>query len=281
MNRRLGTLVTWVGTFATLPSTACPLEAAIRQGKGRSSMANSSGLLACVFMLGALIAPSVLGQQVSPNFGTTVTSTYSIGPCDAIGLDPAISHGFGGLCDYVSTATIPGDTRVGFPIHLPTGALITSITMYFFDNDDLCSPGVGLWATNTIGGPTGLADLSVPAAFNGGASSNSVDLVPPVQIDNAAYSYAIKAGLCSFSASTRNAIYKFDVNYKLQVSPAPATATFGDVPTSNPQFQFIEALAAAGITAGCGGGNYCPNTPVTRGQMAVFLAKALGLNFPN
>ena len=30
-----------------------------------------------------------------------------------------------------------------------------------------------------------------------------------------------------------------------------------------------------GITGGCGGGNYCPDTPVTRAQMAVFLLKTL------
>ena len=70
------------------------------------------------------------------------------------------------------------------------------------------------------------------------------------------------------------------VYYKLQVSPAPATATFGDVPTNHLFFQFIEALAASGITGGCGGGNYCPDAPLTRGQMAVFLAKALGLQWP-
>src|SRR5262249_39629751 len=64
-----------------------------------------------------------------------------------------------------------------------------------------------------------------------------------------------------------------------QVSPPPATATFNDVPTDHPQFAFVEALVSAGITAGCGGGNYCPNNPLTRGQMAVFLSKALGLNW--
>ena len=69
------------------------------------------------------------------------------------------------------------------------------------------------------------------------------------------------------------------LGYQLQVSPAPGVATFSDVPTNHPFFQFIEALAASGITGGCGGGNYCPNNPVTRGQMAVFLAKALGLQF--
>ncbi|HSD33581.1 MAG TPA: S-layer homology domain-containing protein [Gemmatimonadales bacterium] len=67
--------------------------------------------------------------------------------------------------------------------------------------------------------------------------------------------------------------------YQLQVSPAPAVATFGDVPTTHPFFQFIEALVASGITAGCGGGQYCPDAPLTRGQMAVFLSKGLGLHF--
>ena len=37
----------------------------------------------------------------------------------------------------------------------------------------------------------------------------------------------------------------------------------------------INRLAAAGITSGCGGGNYCPRDFVTRGQMAAFLHRAL------
>lgn len=68
--------------------------------------------------------------------------------------------------------------------------------------------------------------------------------------------------------------------YRLPVSPAPGTATFNDVPTSHPFFQYVEALAASGVTAGCGNGNFCPDQPVTRGQMAVLLSKALGLHWP-
>jgi hypothetical protein len=71
-----------------------------------------------------------------------------------------------------------------------------------------------------------------------------------------------------------------EVWWKRSVSPAPFTATFTDVPPVDPGFQYIEALVAAGITGGCGGGQYCPNNPVTRRQMAVFLAKALGLHWP-
>jgi hypothetical protein len=39
----------------------------------------------------------------------------------------------------------------------------------------------------------------------------------------------------------------------------------------------IEAIAADGVTGGCGGGRFCPTDPVTRGQMAAFLVRALGL----
>jgi len=69
--------------------------------------------------------------------------------------------------------------------------------------------------------------------------------------------------------------------WRRQVSTAPATATFSDVPTTDGAFQFVEALVASGVTAGCGGGNYCPDSPLTRRQMAVFLSKSLGLHWTN
>jgi hypothetical protein len=39
-------------------------------------------------------------------------------------------------------------------------------------------------------------------------------------------------------------------------------------------------LNGSGITTGCGGGQFCPNDPVTRQQMASFLARAKGLKDP-
>ena len=67
------------------------------------------------------------------------------------------------------------------------------------------------------------------------------------------------------------------IGYRLEPSPAPGYASFNDVPEGHPFHQFVEALYASGITAGCGSGNFCPDAPLTRGQMAVFLSKALGL----
>jgi hypothetical protein len=45
----------------------------------------------------------------------------------------------------------------------------------------------------------------------------------------------------------------------------------------NPFAPWIEHIFRRGIAAGCGGGNYCPTSPTTRGQMAPFLVKTFGL----
>ena len=63
-------------------------------------------------------------------------------------------------------------------------------------------------------------------------------------------------------------------------SPAACAGLFTDVEcTPTPAFavNWIEQLFNDGITGGCGVGIYCPNSPVTRGQMAVFLTKTFGL----
>jgi hypothetical protein len=60
--------------------------------------------------------------------------------------------------------------------------------------------------------------------------------------------------------------------------PPPATGTmFGDVPAGHVFAAWIEELARRGITSGCGGGNFCPNDPVRRDQMATFLSKTFDL----
>ena len=60
-------------------------------------------------------------------------------------------------------------------------------------------------------------------------------------------------------------------------APACTTPMFGDVPASSGFCRWIEELARRGITAGCGGGNYCPAQAVTREQMAAFLTTTFGL----
>jgi hypothetical protein len=103
----------------------------------------------------------------------------------------------------------------------------------------------------------------------------------PLTISNANNSYVIFLDWFG-NFTSANKVAAFRVYYRLQVSPPPATATFpNDVPTSHPLFRFVEAMAASGLTGGCAAGSFCPDAPLTRGQMAVFLSVALGLHFPN
>ncbi len=81
---------------------------------------------------------------------------------------------------------------------------------------------------------------------------------------------------CPDSSVTRQQMAVFLLKSKngLCFVPPPCSGVFPDVPCSSGFAPWIEALSAAGITGGCGGGNYCPANPVTRQQMAVFLLKS-------
>ena len=59
--------------------------------------------------------------------------------------------------------------------------------------------------------------------------------------------------------------------------PDCTVESFSDVPCDNPFADWIYELVARNITAGCGGGNYCPAGSASRGQMAVFVTKTFGL----
>ncbi|HEX4439485.1 MAG TPA: IPT/TIG domain-containing protein [Thermoanaerobaculia bacterium] len=55
--------------------------------------------------------------------------------------------------------------------------------------------------------------------------------------------------------------------------PPACAGVFSDVPCPSLFADWIEQLVTENVTAGCGGGDYCPDAPNTRGQMAVFLTK--------
>jgi S-layer homology domain len=49
--------------------------------------------------------------------------------------------------------------------------------------------------------------------------------------------------------------------------------TFVDVPFTRWSWPFVEAVENAGLTAGCGGGNFCPTSSLTRAEMAIFILR--------
>ena len=65
------------------------------------------------------------------------------------------------------------------------------------------------------------------------------------------------------------------------VPPACTAPMFNDVPCSSPFAIWITELVRRGITGGCGAGTFCPTSPNTRAQMAIFLTTTFSLPLPN
>lgn len=78
---------------------------------------------------------------------------------------------------------------------------------------------------------------------------------------------------CPNSTTTRGEMAVFIITAMFGKSSFTYTTTpyFADVPSSNGFFKFIQKMKDLNITGGCGSNDYCPNSPVTRGEMAVFI----------
>jgi hypothetical protein len=71
------------------------------------------------------------------------------------------------------------------------------------------------------------------------------------------------------------AVFLLKASHGSSFVPEPCTGLFTDVACPGGfAVDWIEQLSNEGITGGCGGTNFCPNNPVRRDQMAVFLLKA-------
>ena len=228
------------------------------------------GILAAALTIGALVlAGRPLHAQVA-TYGTAPLSYTAVGSNAFIPSDHTITYA---NVEYL-TSTAEGLFTSNPP--LPSGALLISVQWNF------CSPG-----TSTA--PYHAAGMLGRGGNEIGFLSSAGEQIGPgcttLNQDVSGQNWVVdnqqnRVELAVTPAFIADYFTEAIIGYRLQVSPAPGSATFGDVPVSHPFFQFVEALAASGITGGCGSGNYCPDAPLTRGQMAVFLSKALGLQWP-
>ena len=172
------------------------------------------------------------------------------------------------------------DCRLAAPVFLPAGAVLEGFEL------DACDQGPGIVMAELNRVATGANGTELAAALHTeedveapGCGLFSAAAVTPLTIDNRNNSYHVRVVLLDGASNVNfQAVRLF---YRLQTSPAPVAATFDDVPTNHPFFALIEALAAAGITVGCSTTPplFCPDTVVTRAQMAAFIARALGLHW--
>jgi len=241
-------------------------------------------LVLVVVVLG--LAGSVTAQEADPDFWGTGTNIHFVsaeefncaeytGDC----MYSDFSDGFWGAGSVVPA-------WVNASVELPDGALVQGYRVLYSDDDAGLNMQVSFirFYYHLSTGP-GTDTIEVWASSGApGFASTWVDIDPDITV---AYryetmfgpgyaSYVLRVGLPDTTSVKLRGVL---VYWNRQISPAPVTPTFPDVASGYWAFQEIEALAASGITTGFPDGTFRPTEPVTRAQMATFLARALGLHW--
>jgi S-layer homology domain len=82
---------------------------------------------------------------------------------------------------------------------------------------------------------------------------------------------------CPTSPVTRAQLAVFLVRAEGWSLVTPTGARFSDIPASHWAAAYIETLDVHGAATRCTGNNFCPDAGATRGQLAIFTAKAEAL----
>src|SRR5262249_6163965 len=117
-------------------------------------------------------------------------------------------------------------------LDVPDGALILSIELEACDSSS-GSQVIGELrrSTPTLAGYDTLVTVATGVAAMPLCGRYFIELPSPETVDNETYTYSLVANTGSIPQTTFGAIR---MRYQLQVSPAPAVATFNDVPVSDP-----------------------------------------------
>jgi hypothetical protein len=117
-------------------------------------------------------------------------------------------------------------------------------------------------------------------SFCGGTDDGVFSITGSVLKTASVFDFEIKSSYSICIRSTDGGGLSTTKAFTVTVNNLVDTQTFEDVPSTYWAWQFIERLYNAGITGGCSTSplNYCPESEVTRAQMAVFLER--GLHYP-
>jgi hypothetical protein len=224
------------------------------------------------------VTPSVPQEQMVREFGTSTTNILQLGS--------AYFHSRyePGSLTYASAGRIysTGGGDYWAPVNLPAGAHVSWLDLYACDTNATSHVNATLWSYTGSDTPTPaiLTQVNSTQVAASGCSYWSAFFSHTINNDVRYHGGSHYAVVAYNNATDGTNMFKgVDLWWYRQVSPAPASASFSDVPTGHWAFQFIEALKASGITSGCAAGLYCPENNLTRAEMAVFLSKALGLHW--
>jgi photosystem II stability/assembly factor-like uncharacterized protein len=168
-------------------------------------------------------------------------------------------------------------TPLGFPgpsvgkfVIDPSGVVFHAVSLGIADLQISGTPGPIVASISPQGGAIS-GGTAVTITGSGFVSGATVSIGGPATNVNVVSPALITAS--TPSGSNGNVVGVSVTNPDLRWTTLPNSFVFdyGDVPPSNPFYNFIGTLARDGVTGGCGNGDFCPGDPVVRSQMAVFL----------
>jgi hypothetical protein len=150
-----------------------------------------------------------------------------------------------------------GQMSTNVVIQVGTGACSATIS----PSNQSYNPSVG----------TGSFSVTADGTCNWNATSNApwITITGGSGTGNGSVTYSVGANVGS---SVRNGT----ISVGGQTFTVYQGQSFSDVPLTSMFYNEIGKLSARGVTVGCGNGQFCPNDPVTREQMAAFIVRALG-----
>lgn len=197
---------------------------------------------------------------------------------------------------YFGPDSDSGSGYLWAPLVLPTGVRVCWMNAYYSNTNPSANisfylyrttggagntPGIALLASTASTASTsfGYASAAVEPDFQGNPGCHTINNDAHSNANGGQYFIEVFFQGNPDHSYSGLAFRGVDVWWQRQISPAPTTATFADVPTTHIFFQHVEALKASGITTGTSPTTFSPDATVTRGQMAAFLARALGLHW--
>ena len=211
-------------------------------------------------------------QIQDDSFGQNYQYTWI--PCSSFTLNTSGGSTYSNYNNYRYFTSGSGTNLImDASINLPSGAYLYSARLYY---TDVSSSHWNMYILRQY--PDGNYTLLASGVTSGNGQSSMV-IYPQHTIQNrdGIYLFRVKPDVAAVSLGFMGV----RLYWKRQVRTGLANP-FTDIGGLNARFQnAIKALAASGITHGCTATQFCPGSYVTRGEIAVFLAEALGLGWPN
>jgi hypothetical protein len=153
--------------------------------------------------------------------------------------------------------------------------LLDDVDLNIAESGGACSftitPSIVYFDANTNAGTAGVTANLPYCTWTPGPDSSWITYNSPIGAGSSAFGVGVVQNLTGASRTGHITVG----TASLTVTQDATTQVFTDVPPSSYYFDAVDLFSVKGITNGCGPTTYCPQTAVTRAEMAVFIVRMM------